>query len=174
MRRAERRHEPQREIFILAGLMNHPRLIDASADEIAALEFSSAALTAFRSRLLEAAVGCDPDPHRLGEALDAAGFGGERARILEAARRMPSGWSIGQTAPVADVETVLRQSMALQRKSGALHRELKSVASALESDPSERNLARLLDIKASLADLGDAEAAVEGFGAANGREAPPL
>ena len=48
------------------------------------------------------------------------------------------------------------------------------MASALESDPSERNLARLLDIKASLADLGDAEAAVEGFGAASGREAPLL
>jgi DNA primase len=64
--------------------------------------------------------------------------------------------------------------MTLQRKSGALHRELKSAALALESDPSERNLARLLDIKASLADLADAEAAVEGFGAASGRELPPL
>ena len=53
VRRGERRHEPQREIFILAGLLNHPRLIDASADEIAALEFSAPALAAFRSRLLD-------------------------------------------------------------------------------------------------------------------------
>jgi DNA primase len=174
MRRAERAREPQREIFILAGLMNHPRLIDAWADEIAALEFSSAALTAFRSRLLEAVVACEPDPQSLGESLAASGLGPERARILEAARRMPSAWSIAESAPLADVETVLRQSLALQRKSGALHRELNSAASALESDPSERNLARLLDIKASLADLGDAEAAVEGFGLASGRELPPL
>jgi DNA primase len=87
---------------------------------------------------------------------------------------MPNAWSVAEDAPPNDVETVLRQSMALQRKSGALHRELKSAASALESDPSERNLARLLDIKASLADLGDAEAAVEGFGSASGRELPPL
>ena len=87
---------------------------------------------------------------------------------------MPSGWCVAEGAPPSDVETVLRQSMALQRKSGALHRELKSAASALESDPSERNLARLLDIKASLADLGDAEAAVEGFGAASGRGLTPL
>ncbi len=174
VRRAERAREPQREIFILAGLMNHPRLIDAWADEIAALEFSSSALTAFRSRLLEAAVGCEPDPQSLSESLAVSGLGPERARILEAARRMPSAWSIAESAPLADVETVLRQSLALQRKSGALHRELKSVASALKSDPSERNLARLLDIKASLADLGDAEAAVEGFGLASGRELPPL
>ena len=87
---------------------------------------------------------------------------------------MPNAWSVAEDAPLSDVETVLRQSMALQRKSGALHRELNSAASALESDPSERNLARLLDIKASLADLGDAEAAVEGFGLASGRELPPL
>ena len=174
VRRTGRPREPQREIFILAGLLNHPRLIDAWADEIAALEFASAALAAFRSRLLDAALGCAPEREALAEALAGGGLDEERARILEAARRMPSGWCLAPSAPAGDVETVLRQSMALQRKSGALHRELKSAASALESDPSERNLARLLDIKASLADLGDAEAAVEGFGAASGRELPPL
>jgi DNA primase len=174
VRQPERAREPQRELFILAGLMNHPRLIDAWADEIAALEFSSAALAAFRSRLLEAALAGEPEPQSLSEALAAAGLAEERARILAAARRMPSAWSIAQDAPPADVETVLRQSLALQRKSGALHRELKSAASALETDPSERNLARLLDIKASLSDLGDAEAAVEGFGLASGRSLPPL
>jgi DNA primase len=64
--------------------------------------------------------------------------------------------------------------MALQRKSGALNKELRSAALALETDPSEQSLARLLDIKASLADLNDAEAAVEGFGMASGRVTPAL
>src|SRR5262249_49549655 len=135
---------------------------------------SSGALSAFRSRLLDIALAADPEPQTLSEALTAAGLADERMRILEAARRMPNAWSVAEKAVQGDVETVLRQSLALQRKSGALHRELKSAASALESDPSERNLARLLDIKASLADLGDAEAAVEGFGLASGRELPPL
>ncbi len=174
MRLAERRPEPQREIFILAGLINHPRLIDAWAEDVAALEFSSPALAAFRSRLLEVAAAADPEAGALAEALALAGLGPERERILGLARRMPGGWCIAQTAQPVDVDTGLRQSMALQRKSGALHRELKSAASALESDPSERNLARLLDIKASLADLGDAEAAVDGFGAASGRGLTPL
>jgi DNA primase len=174
IRLAERRAEPQREIFILAGLINHPRLIDAWAEEIAALEFSSPPLGAFRSRLLDVALAADQDAGSLAEALAAAGLSAERERILAAVRRMPSGWCVGETAQAVDVETGLRQSMALQRKSGALHRELKSAASALESDPSERNLARLLDIKASLADLGDAEAAVDGFGAASGRGLTPL
>ncbi len=173
-RLGERRRDPQRELFILAGLLNHPRLIDDWADEIAALEFSSHELSAFRSRLLDIALAVDPRAETLGEALSVAGLGEERARILSAAQRMPNAWSVAADAPLSDVETVLRQSMALQRKSGALHRELNSAASALESDPSERNLARLLDIKASLADLGDAEAAVEGFGSASGRELPPL
>jgi DNA primase len=173
-RLGERRRDPQRELFILAGLLNHPRLIDDWADEIAALEFSSSELSTFRSRLLDIALAADPRAETLADALGVAGLGEERARILGAAQRMPNAWSVAEDAPMRDVETVLRQSMALQRKSGALHRELNSAASALESDPSERNLARLLDIKASLADLGDAEAAVEGFGSASGRELPPL
>ena len=174
IRLAERRMEPQREIFILAGLLNHPRLLDAWAEEVAALEFASPALSAFRSRLLDVALSVEPEAQALADALAAAGLAAERERILGFAQRMPSGWCIAETAQAADVDTVLRQSMALQRKSGALHRELKSAASALENEPSERNLARLLDIKASLADLGDAEAAVDGFGAASGRGLTPL
>jgi DNA primase len=149
-------------------------MIDASAEEIAALEFSSPALAIFRSRLLDVAPTAEPEPGNLAEALEAAGCSEQREAILAAARRMPDWWCAAEDALDGDVETVLRQSMALQRKTGALHRELKSAASALETDPSERNLAHLLDIKASLADLGDAEAAVEGFGAASGRELPPL
>jgi DNA primase len=174
LRLGDRRRDPPREVLILALLLNHPRMIDASAEEIAALEFSSPALSMFRSRLLDVAPTAEPEPGTLAEALEAAGYGDQREAVLAAARRMPDWWCAAEDALAADVETVLRQSMALQRKTGALHRELKSAASALESDPSERNLAHLLDIKASLADLGDAEAAVEGFGAASGRELPPL
>jgi DNA primase len=172
LRWAERAREPQREIFILAGLLNHPRLIDMWAEEIAALEFSAPSLTAFRSRLLDVALVAAPDG--LAEALDAAGLGEEARRLHEAAQRMASGWCVGPNAPPLDAATALRQSMALQRKSGALNKELRSAALALETDPSEQSLARLLDIKASLADLNDAEAAVEGFGLASGRVTPAL
>ncbi len=171
LRDGARAREPQREIFLLAGLLNHPRFIDLWAEDIAALEFVPS-LAAFRSRLLDIALVAEPDGLTL--ALDAVGLAEERRRLTEAAQRMPSGWCVGPEAPPADVETALRQSMALQRKSGALHKELKSAALALETDPSEQNLARLLDIKASLADLNDAEAAVEGFGLASGRVAPPV
>ena len=42
--------------------LNHPRMIDASAEEIAALEFSSPALSMFRSRLLDVAPTAEPEP----------------------------------------------------------------------------------------------------------------
>ena len=70
----------------------------------------------------------------------------------------------------SDAELVLRQCLALQRKVGALHKELKLAEAALAADPTEQNFARLLDIKASLADLANAEAAVEGFGEISGPE----
>ena len=38
----------------------------------------------------------------------------------------------------------------------------------------EQNFARLRDIKENLADLANAEAAIEGFGELSGRKAPPV
>jgi DNA primase len=78
----------------------------------------------------------------------------------------------------ADADQVLRQTLALHRKARALNRELKLAenALALDADPeiNEQNFARLCDIKANLADLANAEAAIEGFGDLSGRKAPPV
>jgi DNA primase len=166
--------EAAREIMILAVLIGHPQLLETVWEEIAGLAFASSKLAAFRSRLLDFAPEAYADAEALANALANAGHGAERERILAAAARMPNWWCQRADAPRSDAETVLRQSLALQRKSGALHRELKLAASALEADPTDQNLARLLDIKASLADLADAEAAIEGFGALSGRDLPPI
>ena len=54
--------------------------------------------------------------------------------------------------------------------------KLAEKALALEADPevNEQNFARLRDIKENLADLANAEAAIEGFGDLSGRAAPPV
>ena len=120
----------------------------------------------------------EPEAYAAAEALAAAlaerGHGAERERILAAASKMPDWWCLRPEAELSDAEVVLRQCLALQRKAGALHKELKSAEAALAADPTEQNFARLLDIKASLADLANAEAAVEGFGEAAGRKLPPV
>jgi len=173
-RLGQRPREPAREIMIVAILVGHPQLLEAVWEDIAGLEFAAPSLAAFRSRLLDFAPESYADSEALAAALAEAGHGAERERIVGAASRMPNWWCLRSDAPASDAETVLRQCLALQRKSGALHKELKLAAAALEADPTEQNLARLLDIKASLADLANAEAAVEGFGALSGRDLPPV
>ena len=110
----------------------------------------------------------------LASALEAAGLGADRERILSQAAGMANWWCLGPGAEVSDAEHVLRQTLALQRSSGALNKELKLAEQALAADPTEQNLARLRDIKANLADLANAEAAIEGFGSLSGRGSPPL
>ena len=166
--------EPAREIIILTILICHPTLLEALWEDIAGLEFAAPSLAEIRSRMLDFAAEAYETSDALSAAFAQAGRAADRDRILAAAAQMPNWWCLRPEAPVSDAETVLRQCLALQRKSGALHKELKLAAAALEADPTEQNLAKLLDIKASLADLANAEAAVEGFGALTGRDLPPV
>jgi DNA primase len=171
---ARRPREAPREIAIIAILIGHPELLERHWEEIAELELASATLSAFRARLVD----LPPDAYATSDALAAAlaerGDSGERSRILAAAARMPNWWCLRAGAPPSDAETALRQCVALQRKSGALHKDWKSAEAALAAEPTEQNLARLLDIKASLADLANAEAAIEGFGELSGRKEPAV
>lgn len=166
--------EAPREIAILAILLSHPGLLEKRVEEVAGLEFLSPALAAFRDRLLalpgEAFAGAEP----LTSALATAGLAADRERILSQAAGAANWWCIAPKAEVSDAEHVLRRTLALQRSSGALNRELKLAEQALAADPTEQNLARLRDIKANLADLANAEAAIEGFGSLSGRGSPPL
>lgn len=173
-RLAVRSRESAREIMILTILICHPALLETLWEDIAELEFVAPSLAELRSRLLDFESESYENAQTLAQAFAEAGRGPDRDRILSAASRMPNWWCLRPDAPDSDAETVLRQCLALQRKSGALHKELKLAAAALEADPTEQNLARLLDIKASLADFANAEAAVEGFGALSGRDLPPV
>ena len=122
---ARRPREAPREIAILAILIGHPGLLESHWEEIVELELASTTLTAFRARLVDLPPEAYATPDALAVALDERGDGGERKRLLAAAARMPNWWCLRAEAPSADAETVLRQCLALQRKSGALHKELK-------------------------------------------------
>ena len=171
---ARGRRDPPREIAILAALLGHPALLEAHFEEVAALDLESAALAAFRSRMLDLSPEAFADAAALAEGLEGRGLAGERARILEAAAKMPDWWCLKAEAELSDAEIVLGQCLALQRKARALHKDLKLAEAALADDPTEQNFARLLDIKSSLADLAHAEAAAEGFGEMSGRRQPPV
>ena len=166
--------EAAREIAILAILVCHPGLLEKRVEEAAGIEFASPALAAFRDRLLALPAEAFAGAEALAAALAAAGLAESREHILSQAAGTANWWCVGPGAEVSDAEHVLRQTLALQRSSGALNRELKLAEQALAADPTEQNLARLRDIKANLADLANAEAAIEGFGSLSGRGSPPL
>jgi DNA primase len=152
--------EARREIAILAVLIGHPDLLERHWEEIAGLEFASATLAAFRARLVDLPPNVYATSDVLAAALAERGDGGERDRILAAAARMLNWWCLRAEAPSSDAETVLRECLALQRKSG---KDCKSPASALAADPTEQNLARLMDIRAAIEGLTEGLDSDSGF-----------
>jgi DNA primase len=64
--------------------------------------------------------------------------------------------------------------LTLHRRKGTLHKELKDAEAALAAQPSEANLARLVDIQGQLASSEGTEALIDGFGASSGRESRVL
>jgi len=168
-RLVRRAREPAREIAIVAIALGHPALLEAHWEEIATLEFAAPKLSAFRDLLLAQPPEALDSPDALVDALRAAGRDAERERILSEAAKSPAWWSLRAEAAPTDAEHVLRQSLALHRRASALNRELKLAERSLADEPNEQNFARLLDIKAHLADLAEAEAAIDGFGELSGR-----
>jgi DNA primase len=171
---ARRPREAPREIAILAVLVGHPVLLERHSEAVAALEFAGAKLAAFRDKLLGLSAKAYGAASALAEALDAEGLKDERERILSLAAKTADWWCLRAEADASDAEHVLRQTMALQRSSGALNRELKLAEQALAAEPTEQNFARLQDILTNLADLANAEARIDGFGELSGRGSAPL
>ena len=165
---------PAREAMILSIALGHPALIESHCEELAATEFTGAGLSALRDALLAAPAEALMSSAALAEWLTGAGRGPDRERILDLAAKMPNWWCMRPEAAPSDADLVLRQSLALHRRAGALHRDLKLAERLLATEPNELNLARLLDIKANLADLADAEAAIDGFGDQSGRIASAI
>ena len=155
--------------MILAIALGHPALLEAHWEELATLDFAGPKLTAFRDALAAVPAEALQSPEALTEALTGAGHAQERDRILAQAAKMANWWCLRADAAPADAQHVLRQSLALHRRAGALNRELKLAERSLAAEPNEQNFARLLDIKAHLADLAHAEAAIDGFGDQSGR-----
>ncbi len=73
-----------------------------------------------------------------GFGLIAAGRGPERERILGEAAKTPTWWCVRAEAAPTDAEHVLRQSLALHRRAGALNRELKLAERSLADEPTSK------------------------------------
>ena len=161
---------PPREALILLILLTRPELIEDHAEDVAALDFDNLGATGkelatMRDRILDLAH--DGQGEAMMEALGAGGFGPLMERIRRS--RTGSAWYLGPEAPVSDAAFVLRQALVLHHEARALHKELLSAETALATDASDANMARMRDIQEQLGALVGKEAAAEGFGATTGR-----
>ncbi len=165
---------PFREVVLVMTMVNHPALLARHLDDFAHLEFSHGDLDHLRAAVLEIVAhgehGEADDAAELAKALESRDLGGLAGRLSAQISAMGY-WPAGPAADDSDAEEGWSQALTLHRRKRTLHRELKEAEAALASDPSDANLARLVDIQNQLANSEGTEALIEGFGASSGRQA---
>jgi len=158
-----------RESVLVMTMVHHPSLIAEHFDAFAHLELANRDLDSLRSQILEIAA---EEPHIAADALMQRLMGGGSRELVERLdRHLRQGgvWQTGAGASDADALDGWLQALTLHRKARTLHKELKDAEAALASDPSDANLAHLVDIQKQMANSEGTEALIEGFGATSGR-----
>ena len=143
--------------MIVLGVLAKPKLLDAFAEDIAALDFSGPNALALRARLLELAADGEVDALAIRTRIEAAGLAEAVARLAHV--MIPGDrWILSASSAEDEVFAAIRQAVTLQRRSRTLHTELRAAANALAEDDSEANLAWLVDIQAQVTSTEGAEA----------------
>jgi DNA primase len=161
---------PTREQLLLLALLNHPALLHRVHEEAADMPLMSDELDKLRCEILTvAADGADLDSGALRRHLTASSVGPILAR-LDGNRTLRAHWWAMPSAALVDVEKGWRHVLGRQRRVIDLKSEIDHATAVLERDMSEENLQRLLALKEEAAAAEGDEAAIEGFGAASGRD----
>jgi DNA primase len=162
---------PFREVVLVMTMVNHPALLARHLDDFAHLEFSHGDLDHLRAAVLEiVAHGEAEDVTELEKALESRQLGALVSRMSAQISAMGY-WPAAAQADDRDAEEGWSQALTLHRRKRTLHKELKEAEAALANEPSDANLARLVDIQNQLANSEGTEALIEGFGASSGRQA---
>ena len=164
-------HAPLRETAILLTLLNHPRLIEEDFETMAALDLEHDALKIVHLAMLDVLASDHvEDGIAMRHALVNAGHG-ELIDALEAAVRGARLWTATALAAEDDAREALRQALHLHQRARTLHKELRAVEAALETDETGELFARLVDIQNQILKADATEALIDGFGLSSGR--PP-
>ncbi|MFO1185100.1 MAG: DNA primase [Bauldia sp.] len=160
---------PFREVLLVVTVVNHPAILMRHFDIFAGFDFKSRTLDLLRGQILEIA-GNEPgiDAERLRALLVEGGRETLLARLDAEVTRYRT-WQAAPEAADGDAEWGWLQAARLQKNSRSLSKELGEASSALGSDSSEANFARIVDIKSQLTAEEGTEALIEGFGASSGR-----
>ena len=147
-----------REAVILKTLLSHPWLIDEHAEDVAALQFASVALTALRDEVLSI--------HAHKNSLDTASLHSQLtksgvAKVVDLVARTITHRSDRFAEPeasTAEVEAAWHHIVALHKQQDALQRELRAAEEEWYRDCTPQAETRLLDIKQRVARAEAAEA----------------
>jgi DNA primase len=170
--RGDRAAISRREALILQVALNHPWLLHAHLEDLAAVEFRFAEAERVKVALIDifAHEGA-PDRESMAAELAQRGLAEPVGRI-EKAITTASVWGARPEAAPADVLMTWKQLIALHRQWHSLIKELKDAEQALGRESTEANYSWLQDVKARLSVIDGTEALVEGFGASSGRAGP--
>ncbi len=164
----------RRERMIVLALINHPDLLHEFLGEFADLDFTSPELDSLRTQIIDsAALGMGLDGADIRSHLKHKGLGPLLDRLETQAKKLNE-WFLGSGAAQDDARTGLRQMIALHRKTVTLERELKAAEAAFAAEPTEEKLNALKAVREQLSSHTGAEAQIEGFGAASGRQADAI
>ena len=160
---------PLREVVLVMTMANHPGLVPDLLDEFAQIELTNRELDSLRTQILEIAA---EDPHIEGgglrDRLVSARFGELLDKLDQQIERCGN-WQARADASDRDAADGWMQALTLHRKARTLHKELKDAEAALAADPSDANLAQMIDIQNQMANSDGTEAQIEGFGLSSGR-----
>jgi DNA primase len=163
---------PRREALILLTVFNHPWLLETDAEQLAGIEFQNSDANMLRRVMLDVTASVPPDRVpgnvELRQAVIARNCGAALQRVEEAFAAHAD-WPAREGAASEDVRQWWTHVLTLHHRNRTLNKDLKDAERALGEEPSEQNLAWLLDIKAQLSCLEGTEASIEGFGALSGR-----
>ncbi|WP_295559584.1 DNA primase [uncultured Hyphomicrobium sp.] len=141
---------PYREALLLKVMLNHPWLIEEQAEAIAALPFTSTALSRLRDAMLSAqAVNNSLDTETLRTHLNKSSVG----KVLTLVERAVSHKSDRFAEPEAErteVEDGWRHALAMHDRHVGLKRSLEAAEQAWHEDRSEASFARICDLKRQL------------------------
>jgi DNA primase len=144
---------PAREALILKTVLNHPHLIDEDSEALAALVFTSTALSALRDEILAIhARTISLDTATLHTQLTKSGV----AKVVDLVARTMTHASdrfAEQSATATEVTAAWHHILALQQREGNLTLDLKAATDVWDREGSEEAWVRLHDIKREIARL---------------------
>ncbi len=157
-----------REALILLILLNHPELLAANLEAVAALDFASAEGERLRAVLVRSLADGSGAREEFARAASEAGLQAFCEKLAGMGAHATL-WSVRAEAAPADAGESLRQALVLQHRVRALDKELRKIEARLAIAPNDHDSARLSDIQAQLNALDGTEAALDGFGSQSGR-----